>query len=261
MAADRQSEPRELVGVLPAAGTATRLGRLPCSKEILPVGLVGDDAGHRRLRVAVEDALDALWAAGVQRAVIVLAPGKEDVRHYLGDGADRGLELAYETLSDSPGSPWSVNAARDQIGDADTALVFPDIRFEPLTALTELRRAAAAGSADLWLALVPSTRGDKVDLVQTDEEGRVTAIDIKPGAGHEGWTWVTALWRPRFADFLQQRLAASTPGAAERHVGDFINEAIAAGFEARTLRFPDGAARDIGTPEDLAQAWRTEERP
>ena len=171
MAAKRESEPRELVGVLPAAGTATRLGRLPCSKEILPLGLVGDDSRHCRVRVAIEDALDGLWAAGVQRAVIVLAPGKEDIRQYLGDGADRGLDIAYETLPDSPGSPWSVNAARDRIGDADTALVFPDIRFEPMTALAELRRAAADGSADLWLALVPSNRGHKVDLVRTTMTG------------------------------------------------------------------------------------------
>jgi glucose-1-phosphate thymidylyltransferase len=261
MAANRKSKSRELVGVLPAAGTATRLGRLPCSKEILPVGLVGDDSGHRRVRVAVEDALDALWAAGVQRAVIVLAPGKEDVRQYLGDGADRGLEIAYETLADSPGSPWSVDAAREQVGDADTALVFPDIRFEPMTALAGLRQAAAEVAADLWLALVPSTRGEKVDLVRTDGDGRVTAIDIKPGAGHAGWTWVAALWRPRFADFMHARLAAGKPAPAERHVGDFINEAIEAGFEARALRFPDGAARDIGTPEDLAQAWRAGEGP
>ena len=257
MAANRDSERREIVGVLPAAGTATRLGRLPCSKEILPLGLVGDDSGHWRVRVAIEDALDGLWAAGVQRAVIVLAPGKEDIRQYLGDGADRGLDIAYETLPDSPGSPWSVNAARDRIGDADTALVFPDIRFEPMTALAELRRAAADGSADLWLALVPSTRGDKVDLVRTEHDGRVMAIDIKPGAGHAGWTWVTALWRPRFADFLQARLGAVGPTVEERHVGDFINDAIAAGLEVRARRFPDGSARDIGTPEELAQAWRT----
>jgi glucose-1-phosphate thymidylyltransferase len=258
MAASRESKSRELVGVLPAAGTATRLGRLPCSKEILPVGLVGDDSGHRRVRVAVEDALDALWAAGVQRAVIVLAPGKEDVRQYLGDGADRGLELAYETLADSPGSPWSVDAARDRVGGADTALVFPDIRFEPVTALAELRRAAADSPADLWLALVPSSRGEKVDLVRTDGDGRVAAIDIKPGAGHAGWTWVTALWRPRFAEFLHAALATTDPGGAERHVGDFINQAIGAGFEVRALSFPDGAARDIGTPGDLARAWRAE---
>jgi glucose-1-phosphate thymidylyltransferase len=261
MAARRDSVVRELVGVLPAAGSATRLGRLPCSKEILPLGLVGDDSGQRRVRVAIEDALDGLWAAGVQRAVIVLAPGKEDIRRYLGDGSDRGLEIAYETLADSPGSPWSVNAARERVGDADTALVFPDLRFEPMTALAELRRAAADGSADLWLALVPSNRGEKVDLVRADRDGRVRAIDIKPGAGHSGWTWVTALWRPRFADFLRERLAAVEPGAAERHVGDFINAAIAAGFEARSLRFSDGTARDIGTPVDLALAWRDGDRP
>jgi glucose-1-phosphate thymidylyltransferase len=247
---------RELVGVLPAAGAATRLGRLPCSKEILPLGFGDGPDGRPRLRVAADCALEALHAAGVSRAVVVIAPEKEDIPAFFGDGGDTGPVLEYRRLARSPGAAWSIDEARSSVGDADTALVFPDIQFRPRTALRDLARVAATATAEVWLALVPSRRGEKVDLVRTDPGDAVTGIDIKPGPGREGWTWVAALWRPAFADFLHERLGAVTPGSAERHVGDFINDALAAGLTVRSLRFPDGAARDVGTADDLVREWR-----
>jgi glucose-1-phosphate thymidylyltransferase len=257
-AKEEPSKTRELVGVLPAAGAATRLGRLPCSKEILPLAFADGPDGRPRLRVATDCALEALRAAGVRRAVMVIASGKDDIPAFLGDGGEAGPALEYRRLASSPGAAWSIDEARGSVGDADTALVFPDIQFRPPTALRDLARAAAAATADVWLALVPSRRGEKVDLVQTDSSHAVTGIDIKPGAGHEGWTWVAALWRPAFADFLHERLGAVPPGSAERHVGDFINDALAAGLTVRGLPFPDGAARDVGTADDLLREWRGE---
>jgi glucose-1-phosphate thymidylyltransferase len=249
---------RELVGVLPAAGAATRLGPLPCSKEVLPLGIGRDAAGRPRVRVPIDYALETLRTAGVRRAVIVLAPGKDDVSRFLGDGSERGIELSYRRLAASPGAAWSIDDARTWVGDADTALAFPDIRFRPATALRALAGAHSEVAADLWLALVPSTRGDKVDLVLTEDDGAVREIEVKPGPGHEGWTWVTALWSPRFADFLHRRVAGLGRGAGERHIGEFVNDAIAAGLEVRSLAFDGGAARDIGTPEDLEREWRND---
>lgn len=260
MATQRAATQRELVGVLPAAGTATRLGKLPCSKEILPLGIAAGDTPGRSVRVALDCALDALVAAGVNRVLVVLAPNKTDVRDYLGDGADRGLAVDYLTLADSPGAAWSIDAARPKIGEADTLLAFPDIQFRPTSTLRALAEARATAAADLWLGLVPSDRGEKVDLVHTDTEGRVTDIAIKPGSGQHGWTWVGALWGRRFGEFLGAAVMRTPVGAPERHVGDFINEALAAGFVVRTVPFADGWARDVGTPEDLAREWREARR-
>jgi glucose-1-phosphate thymidylyltransferase len=35
----------EVVGVIPASGWATRMGHLPCSKEILPIGFHASESG------------------------------------------------------------------------------------------------------------------------------------------------------------------------------------------------------------------------
>jgi hypothetical protein len=81
----------EMIGLIPAAGEASRLGDLPCSKEVLPVGI--DDGG--RLRVAADDLLDALAIAGAERAFVVLArPGAEPGAGNGGSGASGDLEVA-----------------------------------------------------------------------------------------------------------------------------------------------------------------------
>ena len=249
------SQSRDIVGVLPAAGKATRLGTLPCSKEILPIGIVPGPTGAPRVRVAIDCALAAFRAAGIDRVVIVLTPEKDDIRRYLGDGTDRGMRLEYQDVTDSPSSAFSVSAAHPMVGDADTALAFPDIQFQPGNALLALAATRASTPSDLSLALVPSRRGEKVDLVRADGLGAVSRIDIKPGPGHQGWTWVAAVWGPRFGRFLADAVSDAQEPGAERHVGDYINEALAQGFAVNAVRFPDGTVLDIGTHGDLAQAW------
>lgn len=255
MVPDVKSQSTGLVGVLPAAGNATRLGTLPCSKEILPVGIEPGSSGAPRVRVAIDCALEAFRAAGIRRVVIVLTPEKSDIRRYLGDGADRGMDFDYQEVVNSPSSAWSVSAARPAVGDANTALAFPDIQFRPENAIRTLADARSSRSPDLSLALVPSLRGEKVDLVEADERGVVSKIRIKPGPGQQGWTWVAAVWGPRFGRFLADAVSEAKEEGAERHVGDYINAAMDAGLDVDAVRFPAGTALDIGTHGDLAHAW------
>ena len=60
-----QTSQREIIGVIPAAGRATRLGPLPCSKELFPVGFQNTDgnAGIRHIHVkSHQSALRTTWA-------------------------------------------------------------------------------------------------------------------------------------------------------------------------------------------------------
>jgi glucose-1-phosphate thymidylyltransferase len=261
MTARPASGPRP-IGVIPAAGRARRLGRLPCSKEILPVA-VRPQPSDRPVRVAIDDALDAFRTAAIRDVVIVLSSLKADIRSYLGDGREWDVDIEYVLIDDSPGSPFSIDRARPVLGDRPVALAYPDICFRPTDSVAQLLAAIERTSADLMLALVPSDAGHKVDLVRIDRAERVTALEIKPGAGRTGWTWTTAVWGPVFTEFLGRQVARFARGGENRrlagtecHVGDVIQAAIEEGLTIEALTFASGGARDIGTADDLARVWR-----
>lgn len=250
-----------VIGLIPAAGRATRLGELPYSKELLPVPDWGTGSIQPGTQIAIESTARFLLDCGVTQQHIVIAPAKQDIPDYLGDGSRLGASIAYTVVANSPSVPHSLDAAYDSIAGTDVILVFPDILFEPRTGIAKYLSSRAQTEADVLLALVPSTRGDKVDMVSADADGVVSKIVPKPGPGQDGWTWVAAAWSPGFTDFLHRFLETDTAtherlASRELYVGDVLNAAIASGLEIQAARFTDGWAIDIGTPDDFATAWQ-----
>jgi glucose-1-phosphate thymidylyltransferase len=246
-----------VTGLIPAAGRGSRLPNLPCSKELLPVPDADDTAAHPAIEYSVRFLLDC----GIEQQHVVIARGKKDIADFLGDGRQLGARISYSVITDSPGVPYSLDAAREQIGAATVILVFPDIMFEPRAEIAARLARFSARESDVLLPLVPSTRGDKVDLVSVEVDGRVTGILPKPGAGHSGFTWVAAAWSRAFTSFLHRFLrdAATKYESAtskELYVGDVLNAAIAKGLSVRAEIFAEGHAIDIGTPDDFAAIWR-----
>src|SRR5919198_802835 len=86
----------EVLGLIPAAGQATRIAPLPCSKEIYPIGLSLLDEGRgSRPKVACHYLLEKMRAAGIAKSYIVLREGKWDIPTYLLDGWMFQMHLAY----------------------------------------------------------------------------------------------------------------------------------------------------------------------
>jgi len=251
---------RPVVGLLPAAGTGSRLGKLPFSKELLPLNLSGESTNGESTPVAIENAIASLVESDITCQHVVIAPGKWDIPAYLGDGTRLKACISYVVAESSPSVPHSLDAAYEFIEHCDVVLVFPDIIFSPRNAVSELITCRASRDVDVALALVPSNRGEKVDIVSCDEQGIVTEIMAKPGAEFVGWTWIVASWSTRFTQFLhrylQQVEGQDRPkGSRELYVADVLNAAIDDGLTIHGLRFPDGDAIDIGTPDDLTRAW------
>src|SRR4051812_49599300 len=94
---DDFDEPLELVpqrlltpiGLIPAAGRAERLGPLPCSKELLPIGFRETPRGPAP-KVAGHYLLERFRAAGVRRVFMVLHEAKQDVPPHFGTGENPG---------------------------------------------------------------------------------------------------------------------------------------------------------------------------
>ena len=67
----------QVVGVIPTAGWATRIGSLPCSKEILPIGFhTADDRSSAQPKVIISYLLDKMRLSGIRKVYIVLRKGK-----------------------------------------------------------------------------------------------------------------------------------------------------------------------------------------
>jgi glucose-1-phosphate thymidylyltransferase len=67
--------------------------------------------------------------------------------------------------------------------------------------------------ADIVLGLFPTEHASIMDTVRSDRSGRVESILVKPVVAPPGYerTWMNAVWRPHFGDFLARQLGTSRP--------------------------------------------------
>jgi len=146
----------ETVGVVPAAGKASRVGPLPCSKEIFPVGFHGPGEGLTgRPKVACQYLLEAMGLAGVSKAFVVLREGKWDVAAYLKGGTSLGMNLAYLVMPFSHGVPHTLDQAYPFLGESRVILGFPDTIIYPQNAFLRLLSHQDKHRSDLVLGLSP----------------------------------------------------------------------------------------------------------
>lgn len=245
--------PSDLVAVLPAAGSGSRL-RLDGSKELVAIGPEPGDQ-----RPVIDWALRRVSGAGVRRAAVVTAEGKQDLQAALARGGapDSWPDVEVLCTPPTPSSVHTVAVALERDTTATWLLVYPDILTTPSSALTTLVRHARRGSSDVTLALFPSDRPDKVDMVDIDEQGRLLGLRIKqPDAGLR-FTWAYACWRPSFTELILQELGRSgeiPEDGHELHLGNLLQRAVGRGLSLNTIAFETGFALDIGTGGDLRRA-------
>jgi glucose-1-phosphate thymidylyltransferase len=246
-----------VIGLIPAAGRARRLGRLPGSKEVLPLGFVAAAEGGVRPRLACHGLLAAFAAAGIDRALIALGDGKWDVAAALGAGEGTGVALGYLPVAGSRSVPESLDRARPFVAGLEVAMGFPDVWFEPADAFARVLARRRATGAEVALGCFPAAEPQRTDLVDLAADGAVRGIAVRPAAAGPGLNWLIAAWTPRFTALLGREVAAvRRAGGAELQLGEVFGRALDAGLPITGVPFPHGRYRDLGTPEDLAAAWR-----
>jgi glucose-1-phosphate thymidylyltransferase len=257
----------EVIGLIPAAGQATRIAPLPCSKELYPVGFRLVDQGRSlRPKAVCHYLLEKMRLADITRAYVVLRPGKWDIPAYLGDGTMLSMHLAYLMMRLPYGAPYTLDQAYPFVQDALVVVGFPDILFQPDDAFIQLLNHQANTNADVVLGLFPADQPQKMDMVDLDNDGKIRQIVIKPAQTHLRYTWFIAVWTPIFTRFMHEYLAAilagdkhdpAAPNALaprELFIGDVVQAAILNDFRVESVLFPDGTYIDIGTPDDLVKA-------
>jgi glucose-1-phosphate thymidylyltransferase len=259
---DRNPDP---VGIIPAAGKASRISPLPCSKELMPMGWVNSREGAPRPKVVSQYLLDKYRAAGVSTVYFILRSGKWDIPGYYGDGSAMDMNFAYLLMNLPHGVPYTVDQAYPFVRDAKVMLGFPDMLFGPENAFALADETLIRKNADMVIGLYPPKdehQVKKCDMVQWDTAtGRIEKIVVKPELSALAFIWIFAVWTPVFSRFMHDYLKAESKArrlngdAGEIHLGHVVQEAITAGLKVYGHAFPEQHFIDIGTPDELAQAY------
>lgn len=254
----------EVIGLIPAAGVASRLATMPCSKEVYPLGYRAGRSGEdKRLMVAGDFVLQRMRIAGIKKAFFVIRKGKWDIPGYFGNGESVGLHVAYLMMRLPYGSPYTLDQAWPFVQGRRIALGFPDVIFEPANAYVHLLAHQWKSGADIVLGLFPTEQPHKMDMVETDISGNVQRIEIKPQETSLTYSWMTAVWNFNFTCFMHTYLAqrgqsktgySTLKDDKESYVGEVIQAAIENGLKVESEIFPFGRCVDLGTPEDLSRA-------
>lgn len=258
---------QEVIGLVPASGTASRLAPLPFSKELYPVGLrIEEESGAQRPKAVCHYVLERMRLAAITKTYIVIRKGKWDLPGYLKDGKLIDMHLAYLIMDLPYGVPYTLDQAYPFLQNAVVAFGFPDIIFQPEDAFVRLFHRQAETDADLVLGLFEAVDPRKVDMVDQDSDGRIRGIQVKPALTQLRYTWLMAVWTPIFTRFMheyviidQKRMSNSKADVkyeddAELFIGDVIQSAVEQDMRIDSVVFKKGKYLDIGTPEAIAKA-------
>ena len=261
-----------MVAVIPAAGMATRLAPLPCSKELIPVGFgaAGEEKESRpKVKVVSHYLLEMLTLARIKNAYIVLNSGKLDIASYYGSGQMVDMKLAYLLVDLPIAVPYTLDQAYPFVQNNWVALGFPDIVLHPKDSFVQLLTQNIKTKADIVLGLYPTDQPQKMDIIDFDENGCIRQIRPKPSELKDGkvnYAWLTAVWTPVFTQYLHEFVSehkkrypsdgfeAATKNKRELFLGDVFQAAIEDRLNIETVLFSKGSCLDIGTPGDLAKA-------
>jgi glucose-1-phosphate thymidylyltransferase len=244
------------IGLIPAAGRATRLLPFRYPKELFPIAYHEPDgsSGETDVRVVCQDALDCLAAASVTKAFVVIGDHKFEVMRFLSDGREFGLDLAYLHQRDICGLPQAIDCAYPWIGGSNTALVLPDTIIEPRGTIAMLLDALGRSRPDIVLGVFPTDHPGDLCPVDFDEGGRVLGLHDKDPSRGIANTWGAAVWTPAFTEYLHCYLAdASVRGGRELTLAEVLMSASRDGLVAGAVPVPGGKFVDIGRRSALVE--------
>jgi glucose-1-phosphate thymidylyltransferase len=241
------------IGVIPAAGIASRMAPLDYSKELLPITYVADGGGALRPMPVIEASFRQLRTAGIDRCAVVISDRKPELMRYLGHGGGIGLDIAFLNQSRPDGLAAAVALSVPWTGDANACLLLPDTIVRPDDALRQVCAAFESHDADLVLGVLPTQRPQELGPVRFDADMRVLEVQDKPAATDLDNSWALAVWSPRFSQLLKAAVAQAPPDAGPA-LGSVFHRAIGAGLKVRAVWFAQGQFFDLGTPRGLAEA-------
>lgn len=221
-----------VVGVIPAAGLATRLQPLDGSKELLPV--LG--------RPVLEHLLERMRLAEPDEIRVVTRPEKHDVIEH-----SRRLGLTV-IEGRPPTAAESIALAVEGLSANDVVLIgFPDTVWDPVDGYPRILPTLEL--ADVVLGLFPATDDEQLrrsDVVVLGEDRNVARVEVKPEMPGSRLIWGIAAARAHSLGGLRGR----------EHPGDLFGDLCANGMAIAAVEL-GGSFLDVGTPEALREIQAT----
>jgi len=234
-----------LKAVVLAAGKGTRMREITNS---IPKPMV--EVGGRPMLWHI---LQALGGAGVREAAVIVGYMGDSIRSYFGDGSEVGVRLSYFVQEVQDGTGRAADPARDFVADDPFFLTFGDILTEA-DAYGRMARKYRSAPTDLLMAVRWVEDPHKGGAVYVDGD-RIEKIIEKPPAGESTTHWINAgicIASPVLYDYTA-RLELSERG--EYELPDAFRMMITEGRAVRAFEL-SSYWRDVGTPEDLAEAGK-----
>jgi len=259
----RKDSSNEITALIPAAGVASRISPLPCSKEIYPIGHYDQDTdGKTGAKVISSVLLENMISAGADSVYIIIRKGKWDIPDFFGNGEVYNANLAYLVTGPTKGAPFTVNTAYPFIKNKKVLFGFPDIFFETLNPFKVLLDRQQETGSDIVLGLYEAVNPRKMDMVKIDQEGNVKEIIIKPQKTDLKYTWIIAVWTPVFTQYLNDMLhdfnnkeyllkASNELSEKEIFIGDIIQSSIRDKINVNSVLFHGDKYYDIGTTDGI----------
>ncbi|MBX7245158.1 MAG: hypothetical protein K1X53_06645 [Candidatus Sumerlaeaceae bacterium] len=241
----------EFIGLLPAAGMGSRLAPFSYPKELMPIAfrVKGEDKGaHPRL--AIEFSIEALKAATVKKAIVVISDRKVEIMRCLGNGARHGMDLCYIHQESAEGLADAVDRCYEWTKDNHVCLALPDTIINPGDAFKQVCESCSQLDSDVQLGVFPTDTPERFGPVRHDAAGQVIEVIDKPARTDLRGIWGIAAWSPRFSKFVHETLAAR-PEMKSLSIGLLFNEAITAGLKVRANFFESGSYLDLGDPSNI----------
>ncbi len=254
-------EQMEFVGVIPMAGRASRLPGIPCSKELLPFGIILDPhTRQKRMRVISEILVQRMVEAGVKKIHMILRNSKWDIPAYYRSGNQFGFDACYHIVENESAVPFTLDQPFTYTSGENILLGFPDIYFEPEDAFVQLKTHLITNpGTHLVLGVMWTEEPQNWDTAQINDEHLVVGIKIKETLNEDhGLAWFIAAWRPVFTEYLHEWLKRKSNTefgqTDEIQFSRVILDFIADGHVVKAELIRKGVCIDTGTPEGLNNA-------
>jgi glucose-1-phosphate thymidylyltransferase len=233
-------------GIIPAAGTGSRIQPLAFSKELLPVGS-HLDSGVERPRAVSEYLVERMVRAGVTNLCFVVSPGKADIMEYFGGSAGTA-HICYTVQPRPTGLCDAIFQALPLIRPSDdVAIGLPDTIWFPEDGIARLPNNKLA------FLLFPVSHPERFDSLVSDPQGNVVKIHVKDPEAESRWIW-GAIRTP--GSVLRELFELwSQPERHDKYIGTLVNAYLATGGEAVAVR-AGTAYVDVGTIHGYREAVR-----
>lgn len=234
---------RVRLGVIPAAGSGTRLGPFTNAipKELLPVGE----------KAVIEHVVEAMLMADIRDIVIVCSPHKHGLSDYLGSGKKFGVNLTYVIQDERRGLADAVLSSEHLI-DENFAVVLGDNFFYPKSFLCELILYHGINRADATLGVAEVEDVSRHGII-APQENRIVDIVEKPSQ-ENALSRLGSIGMYVFQPEIFDAIKKTQPGhKGEIQLTDSVKVMIEEGKSVLFKKI-DGIHIDVGTPKDLMRA-------